>query len=230
MGERTAFRKAKLGSKLTAARDGTTNAMAAGSDEHRCLAAVVGGHLWKGAADATVFESALNGVAAPCKAAGLRALGKGTQSSCTSGAFYEKAACAAAEGLSNNDAPVKSVLIPNAGDGDYTGLYYSYMLYLVAGDRWASGQNPSFYPTVGPPMPDTGSPPQADGSPPVADSPMIMSDAGVPIPMPREAGTEPASSGLSADLLGGCAVGQRPTASLLAALVLGLLLLQRRRR
>lgn len=237
------IRKAKLGSKLGAAQDGAVNAMKAGGEEHKCLAAVVGGHLWNGASSTTTFENGLNSVSAACKAAGLRALGKGTQSSCTSGAYYEKAACAAAEGLRNNDGPVKTVLMANAGDGDssgsYNSLYYAYMLYLVAGDRWSQGQAPSFYPATGAPLPDTGTPPVADQGtvpqgdsgtpPPVPDWPMAMSEAGVPVPVPPEAGTAPLSGG---GLDGGCAVGRETRAAPvpLLLLVLGLLLVRRRAR
>ena len=241
------IRKAKLGSKLGAAQDGAVNAMTAGSEEHKCLAAVVGGHLWNGEASTTTFENALNSVSAACKAAGLRALGKGTQSSCTSGAYYEKAACAAAEGLRNNDGPVKSVLMASAGDGDssgsYNSLYYAYMLYLVAGDRRAKGQQPSFYPAVGAPLPDQGTQPSADqgtqppgdqGSapppgdsttPPVADWPMVMSEGGVPVPAPTEAGTLPGAPVLE----GGCTVVHgEPHLPLLLLLSLPFLLLRRR--
>lgn len=186
------IRKAKLGSLLQYARDGSVYAMQGGSAEHKCLAAVVGGHLWNGASSTTTFENALNNVSAACKAAGLRALGKSsTPAACTSGAYYEKAACAAAEGLRGNDGPVKSVLIPSAGDGDscgaYSCLYYAYMLYLAAGDRWAQGQAPSFYPTVGPsPTQDSGTPP------PPADQgvPPPPKDQGVP-PPPTDQGVPP---------------------------------------
>jgi MYXO-CTERM domain-containing protein len=151
-GAELAARKAKLGSQLTEAQKGAINAMSAGGDEHKCMAAVVGGLLHQGASSTSAFTSALSNVSSNCKAAGLRALGQGSASSCTSGQEYEKAACAAAEGLQGNDTVVKSVLIPNAGDGNtggYDGLYYSYMLYIVTWDRYGQGKYPSFYPKVG---------------------------------------------------------------------------------
>jgi MYXO-CTERM domain-containing protein len=237
-----AIRRAQLGSQLTAARDGAVNAMKAGSNEHKCLAAVVGGHLWKGASSTATFENALDSVSAACKAAGLRALGKGTQSSCNSGAYYERAACAAAEGLSNNDGPVTSVLIPNAGDGDssgsYDSLYYAYMLYLVAHDRYAQGTAPSFYPPVGAPLPDKGTTPvgdqgtgpQPDSGPP-ADLKMIVNEAGVTVPIYPDRGAG-IPAGPSNTLTGGCRHADAPpppATAVVLLLAVGLLLRRRRR-
>jgi hypothetical protein len=246
-GVEVGIRRAALGSDLQLARDAAVAAMQGnGSVQHKCLAAVVGGHLWNGAQSTTPFESALNNVSSQCKAAGLRALGKGSSSSCGSGSDAEKAACAAAEGLRGNDAPVKSVLMANAGDGEtkggYKGLYYAYMLYLVTGDRYAQGKNPSYYPTVGPPpqqdqgttppktdqgttppIPDFGGPPPdgwtpPEGPPPQSDMSVIYTEAG---PVLRSTST----------LEGGCAVGKRRGSPLgLLLVVVGLVLFLRRRR
>lgn len=252
-------RKAKLGSQLDPARNGAVNAMKAGSVDHRCLAAVVGGLLWKGAADTTSFETALNSLSAACKAAGLRALGKGTAATCTSGTYVEKAACAAAEGLAGNDAPVKAVLMPNAGDGESSdpnwgvSLYYSYMLYLVTHDRYAQGKQPTYYPTVGGPTPDQGVVPKQDkGTTPKADGPVAktdgsatqpdkgpppLDDAGKPIPIeasvPAGDHGAPAGDGGAADEGGcGCATATRPASALPVFLLLlvGAGLRLRRRR
>ena len=151
-------RKASLGSNLAAARDGAVNALkGTGSAQHKCLAAVVGGYLWQGVsatAFTTVLQDAANSVPSICQAAGLRALGQGSASSCASGQHYERAACAGAEGLRNNNSPVTSVLLPNAGDGttgvtDYDSLYYSYMLYIVQAHRKATTGTVPFYPDAG---------------------------------------------------------------------------------
>lgn len=246
-------RRVKLGSDLQAAQNGAVNAMKGGGIEHRCMAAVVGGHLWQGAASTTAFETALNALpSAVCKAAGLRALGKGTQSSCGSGTAYEKAACAAAEGLRGNDAVVKSILMAKAGDGDTGGneaLYNAYMLYLVTGDRYASGSSPSYYPQVGP-SPDAGTT-KSDkgvaksdkGGPEPDKGPTPMTDAGNPIvpdqgarPDGVAAGDGPAvtgdgqEQGNTADGGCGCVVAGGRSLPWALALPLAFVLFLRRRR
>jgi MYXO-CTERM domain-containing protein len=157
-GAEVGARKAQLGSSMTEARNAAVNALkGGGSAEHKCLAAVVGGYLWEGVT-ATSFTTELansaNNVSSLCQNAGLRALGQGTSSGCTSGQYYERAACAAAEGLQNNNGPVTSVLMPNAGDGTtgasgYNGLYYAYMLYIVQAHRKATTGYVPFYPDAG---------------------------------------------------------------------------------
>jgi hypothetical protein len=247
-------RKAKLGSQLQAVRDGAVNAMKAGSAQHRCLAAVVGGVLWQGAASTTTFENGLNSLSAACKAAGLRALGKGTAGSCSGlSAYHEQAACAAAEGLQGVDAPVSSILMPNAGDGNSCASsdwhrchYYAYMLYLVTGDRYGQGKTASYYPPVGPtPTPDT-SVPKLDKGGPTADGPKPPPPDYGPHPdgwtppdggaQPgKEAGMPPAGDGSRPDGGGCCALAgpQAPPATsllVLAALGLTALVLRRRRQ
>jgi hypothetical protein len=230
-------RKNKLGSELQAARDGAVNAMKQGSDDHKCLAAVVGGLLWQGAASTTTFENALSTVPAGCKSAGLRALGKGSAATCTSGSYQVMGACAAAEGLAGNDAVVTSVLIPKAGDGEKPGgdwhenNYYAYMLYLATGARYAAGQSPTWYPAVGP-QPD-GSVTKKDGStqPKVDQPPPRYNEAGQLIPGLETVGAEP-SGNRPGD--GGCSMVARPAAAggsllLLALIVLPLLIARRRR-
>ncbi len=175
--------KPKLGSSLQAACDGAINAIqGGGGEEHRCLAAVVGGFLCQGLSSS--IETALNSLPGPCKDAGLRALGQGSQSNCSSGSWYETAVCAAAEGIQGNDGPVQSILMPNAGDGDsdgsYESLFYSYMLYMVTGTRHNQGQHPSYYPNVGAPLPDMG----ASITPPPPPPPPPGQEAGVPPPPP----------------------------------------------
>jgi MYXO-CTERM domain-containing protein len=239
-----AIRKAKLGSNLAGARAGAINALSKSpSNQHKCLAAVVGGHLWKGASSTASFKTGLNSVSSNCKAAGLRALGEGTKSSCTSGQYYEKAACAAAEGLRGNDAPVNSVLKPSAGDGSYSTLYYSYMLYIVTGDRWAQGKAPSYYPAVGPPpvkkdtgvapkqdkgvgpQPDTGPPPQLDGFIPGSDSVKPGLDGAPPA---GDGGVDGPRGDDGCSCRVGGSGGSAPLAALMLALVLGLALFRRR--
>ena len=168
------------------------------------------------------------------------------------GQSYERATCAAAEGLRNNDGPVTSILMSNSGDGSsggYDSLYYAYMLYLVTGDRWAKGQNPSYYPAVtppppppdqGPPPPPPPPPPPGDGPPPPPPPP--IPDFGGPPPdgwKPPEGSIGPTpdqSIGPQAQpksLVGGCSFenGSRPAAApaVLVLLIAGLLLLRRRR-
>jgi MYXO-CTERM domain-containing protein len=155
--------RGKLGSDLGAAQAGAINAMQAGSNEHKCLAAVVGGYLWQGVTASSTLTSALNNVPPNCKAAAERAWGGGTQTDCPnmSGAYEEEAACAAAEGLRGRDGPVNSILKPKAGDSSYESLYYSYMLRIVSAHR----RGPttvgavSFYPDAGAPLITDGGPP-----------------------------------------------------------------------
>lgn len=234
--------KPKLGSTLQAACEGAVNAIQrGGSDEHRCLAAVVGGVLCQGLTSG--IEGALNSLSGPCKDAGLRALGQGSASDCSGGSWYERAACAGAEGLAGNDGPVQSVLMPSAGDGDsdesYESLYFSYMLYMVTGTRYNAGQQPGYYPSVGAPFPDMGNP--------TAPPPPPGKEAGVPPPPPppgQEARVQPADASTptggnstpraSTDQLeGGCSLNSGgpsplgPPVTLL--LLLGVFLLARRR-
>lgn len=230
--------KAKLGSALDAARDGALNAVSkGGSIQHRCLAAVVGGLLWQGAAS-SAFEAALEALpSAGCQAAGLRALGKGSASACTDGEYHEQAACAAAEALQGNDGPVSSVLLPNAGDGaDGSGgswqasLYYSYMLYLATWDRYGKSQQPSWYPQVGPGF-EAGAPAREAGSPAAEAAVPRYSEAGQLIPSdagPGRSGSRPLDGGC------GCGAAARPEPGQALALLLApgalLLLVWRRRR
>jgi MYXO-CTERM domain-containing protein len=174
-GAELAVRKAALGSDLTAAQDGATNALkGAGSGQHKCLAAVVGANLLQGGSTAS-FTAALtaagNAVPAICQAAALRVLGSGVASTCSTGNYWERAACAAAEGLVGNDGPVSSVLMASAGDGDFDKIYYSYMLYIVTGARrgtCSSGPlcgtgTVSYYPDAGGPSADGACGPAPDG-------------------------------------------------------------------
>jgi hypothetical protein len=239
-GVELAVRKAKLGSELQAARDGAANAMRGGSSLHRCVAAVVGGVLWQGAADTSSFENGLSQVPAGCRNAGLRALGKGTAATCSGGAFEEQAACAAGEGLNGNDTLVKSVLMARAGDGDssgdYDSLFFAYMLAIVTGDRVAKGQSASYYPSVGLPSPDRGVPPPPPGDGKVTppgemgagdkgagrnETVVRTSEAGLPL--------QPASG--ATRLEGGCTIlldaAPATEAGTLAMLCLGLILLFR---
>jgi hypothetical protein len=155
-GVEVAIRKSKLGSRMSAARDAAVNAMKGGSPEHQCLAAVVGGHLWNGGPATAALEQALSDLPAGCRAAALRALGRGSAVSCRTGTYYERAACAAGEGLGGNDGVVRHVLMQNAGDGRSSdpqwkeSLYYATMLYLVTGVRYSQGKEPSYY--GGPPL------------------------------------------------------------------------------
>jgi Dictyostelium (slime mold) repeat len=156
-GVEVSVRKSTLGSDLTNARTAVTNALSnSPSNQHRCMAAVVGGYLFQGASSST-FTTALNGSSMPtsCKNAGRRALDGSNSSTCPSSlSHHERAACAAAEGLRNNNTAVTSILMPNAGDGTtgvsgYNGLYYSYMLRVVQGYRKASTGYVPFYPDAG---------------------------------------------------------------------------------
>jgi len=202
-GVELAVRKAKLGSALTAARAGAQNALKGGCSlgnkptQHKCLAAVVGAYLWQGASGTSAFQSAVksaaNCVPKACQDAALRILGVGAKSSCSGlGNYEEEAACAAAEGLRGQDGVVKSILLNKAGDGykpnnarGYSGLFYAYMLQIVASARKAKGSGAiSFYPDAGKPLlvkdlgstpPDKGKPgsdskqPKPDGKAPAAD-------------------------------------------------------------
>jgi len=159
-GVELAVRRSKLGRELPAARDAAVNALkGGGSPEHKCIAAVVGGYLWQGASSASSFIGALrhrgHNVPTICQNVGIRVLTGANASKCTAGRYYERAACAAAEGLRNNDDPVKRVLLPNAGDGKSTrnvdSLYYSYALYLVTAHRKSVVGTASFYPDAGAP-------------------------------------------------------------------------------
>ncbi len=159
-----AERKAKLGSKLGGARSAATNALTRNinAPQHKCLAAVVGAYLWLGAGNTSSFTGALassgNNVPTACQNAAKRILTGAPSSSCTSGSYPERAACAAAEGLRNNDAVVKSVLVARAGDGmmpfngNYESLYYAYMLTIVTAARKAQFGKVSYYPDAGAPL------------------------------------------------------------------------------
>ncbi len=161
-------RKARLGSRLDAARAASITAMTgAHSPDYKCMGAMVGAVLWKGAASTAAYEKALDKVSPKCKAAGLRALGKGTPGTCstsTAGTYDEMTACAGAEGLRGQDDPVKKILMVNAGDGykvdSYSTQFYAYMLYLVTSSRRASGQKTSYYPEVQQ-TPDAGNTPDS---------------------------------------------------------------------
>jgi MYXO-CTERM domain-containing protein len=176
-------RKSKLGSDMAAARAGAVNALSnSPSNSHKCLAAVVGGYLYQGASSST-FTSALTASSMPttCKNAGLRALNGSNASSCSSGQYYERAACAAAEGLRNNDSPVNSVLKANAGDNSYSSLYYSYMLFLVQAHRRGSTGYVPFYPDAGGPLLSDGTaPPPPDQAVPPPDKAVPPPDKAVP--------------------------------------------------
>ncbi len=200
-GVELATRKAKLGSDLAGARDGATNALkGTGSADHKCLAAVVGAYLWLGGTP-TTFTTELavagNSVPASCQAAALRILGSGSAGNCASlSAFYERAACAAAEGIAGNNSPVQTILIPNSGDGasssstDWTmSLYYAYMLAIVSSHRYATAGYVSYFADAGPPTGDGAPPPPADTRPPdtrppdskKADSAQPKVDVGVKV-------------------------------------------------
>ena len=152
--------RGKLGSELTNARNAAVNAIkGGGSAQHRCLAAVVGGYLWQGATSSALI-GALNGLPAACKKAGLRAFDGSNSSSCASGLYYERAACAAAEGLRGNDGPIKGFLKTTAGDGassydgnddssGYKSLYSSYMLFIVTAHWLAKTGKVTYYPDAG---------------------------------------------------------------------------------
>ena len=191
----------KLGSKLQDARDAAVNALKGrGSAMHKCMAAVVGGHLWEGASNTAPFTSALtsagNSVPNACQAAANRLLGTSTGSTCSSlpsSAHEERAACAAAEGIKGNDGPVASILVKYAGDGydphggDYKSLFYAYMLYMVTEHRRATVGNISYYPDAGAallvtpdtmPWPDTR--PWPDQKIPPRDQKVIPPDQKIP--------------------------------------------------
>jgi len=252
-------RKAKLGSDLSAAQSAAVNALqGAGSAQHKCLAAVVGGHLWQGAGDISAFKSALqssgNSVPTACQTAGLRAAGdNSTAQSCPSSPWEVAAACAAGEGLRNNDGPVTSILMPNSGDGESSAssqseksLFYAYMLYLVQGARRAAGGVVPFYPDAGapigttpppadtappPPKQDTKPPPGMEPQPPKLDTvPPPGVEAG---PSPWQEGGPPNNQSPGSKLMGGCAmdpgVGPRgPAIAILALLALVAALARRR--
>lgn len=160
-------RRAQLGSHLAAAQAGATNALkgAGASSQHKCMAAVVGAHLLKGSGSTAAFlselQNASNAVPQNCQNAALRILNGTPASTCaaiSTSAYFEKAACAAAEGLSGNDAVVKAILMDRAGDGaqpyggDYQSLYYAYMLYIVTSARKAQYGSVSYYPDAGAPF------------------------------------------------------------------------------
>jgi Dictyostelium (slime mold) repeat len=164
-GAELAVRKSVLGSQLAAARAAAVNSMkVGGSNSFKCMGAIVGGYLYQGASSATAFTAALqstaNAVPLACRQAGLRVLnGSNPKTSCSSGQFYERAACAAAEGIrASNDSLVNSVLKPNALDNcapscsfttEGPGLFYAYMLYIVSNHRRSTVGYVSFYPDAG---------------------------------------------------------------------------------
>ncbi len=223
--------RALLGSQLAAARLGVTNALrGVGSNEHKCLAAVVGAYLFKGASDTSKFTTALNDAAnsvpSLCKQAGARVLGSGGALSCSSGTTPERLACAAAEGLSGNDAPVKSILMAGAGDGyqpsgsGYTGLYTAYFLRVVAAHRQHTVGGISFYPDAGAPLikadirPDQTRPrdtagPAAAAAGPAADKGGPAADKGGPAAdtgsAAQDQGRKKRDKGASGDASGGTA-------------------------
>jgi hypothetical protein len=231
-----ASRKSKLGSELNAAREAAVNALKGGGEEFKCLSAIIGAILWEGAADTSPFETALGQASAICKAAGLRALGKGEAGTCTAGTYFEQATCAAAEGLRKNDAPVQSILIPNSGDGKSTqdkgdlwqkSHFYAYMLFLVTNNHYAHGEHPGYYPNVGGLVfPDAGSTSEDTGA--------VQGDRGQSkvdgqIVPPKKDGSTSSSGGDS-----GCAIAQAslpaPSPWVLFGLALGFALIIFRRR
>jgi hypothetical protein len=219
-----ALRKAKLGNQLAATKAAALNALtSATSEAYKCLSAVVGGMLWRKESDTATLKSALKQAPAACQAAALRLLGQGqAPADCSVGPYYERATCAAAEGLLGDDGPVKKILMPNAGDGSavlaYSTQYFSYMLYLVTHDRYASGQQPSFYPAV------------ASGVDQAIASDAAAPDAAV------DGSVDTTPPAVIVDQGGGCTLlGRRPApyaAGLLLVplLLLGLHVLRRRRR
>ena len=204
--------RAKLGSNLTAARAAAISSLkGGGSQQHKCIAAVVGGYLWQGAASTSSFTSALNsgGVPGTCGKAGLRVLNGSNPSSCGPGTYHERAACAAAEGIRGNDGPVKSVLVPNAGDGGvgwggngYQPLFYAYMLYMVTAHRAAKTGKVTYYPDAGKPTGPTPDlkPPQPDSMPPQPDAPPPPRDLRPPrdVYQPGQEGTAPTADSAAA--------------------------------
>jgi hypothetical protein len=204
-GVEAAVRKTLLGSDLTAARDAAVNALLGtppgspipdGDDpidqrfQHKCLAAVIGGYLWQGAPSTSTFTAALaaaaNAVPTRCQQAGLRALNGTAQpdcpgaACCSSGEYWERAACAAAEGLQGNNGPVTAILMAYASDGNahgsapakYQGLYYSYMLAIATAQRKASGTL-NYYPDAGSPLLGDGAPPSPDTKPAADTKPAV---------------------------------------------------------
>ncbi len=168
-GVELAARKTKLGSALAPARAGATHALKGGCSlwskptQHKCLAAVVGAHLWQGAASSKSFTDALksagNCVPKACQDAAMRVLTGTPKSSCAGlNSYEEEGACAAAEGLRNNDAPVKNILLAKAGDGStpsgggYGSLFYAYMLRIVTAARVAQAGKITYYPDAGAPL------------------------------------------------------------------------------
>lgn len=229
-GVELAVRKGALGSELQAARDAAINAMKAGSDQHKCLAAVVGGYLWRDATSKAPFTAALSTISTNCQNAAKRIVDGGAALSCASGwPHHERAACAAAEGLRDNDGPVTSILVANAGDGQapspvdgYDGHYYAYMLRIVAAHREATTGTIPFYPDAGrptidggvmPPNPDQGVPASDHGSSPPADTGTTANTDG---------GTVKSASG-------GCQVVAKGHGASWLLLLCGLALLRRRR-
>ena len=182
-------RKAKLGSHMGAARLGALNALKGNFNAypHKCLAAVVGAYLYQGSGATSPFTTALkdsgNSVPSACQNAGLRILNQSPAANCASGQYWERAACAAAEGLRNNDAVVKSVLMDRAGDGykpyggNYESLYYAYMLSIVTAARKAQFGNVSYYPDAGGPLTST-----PDKSVPTPDQKIVQPDQKVVSP------------------------------------------------
>ena len=196
-------RKSKLGSNLSAARAGATNALKGGCSlytkpyQHKCVAAVVGAYLWLGAGSTSSFTTALksggNCVPKGCQDAAMRILTSSPTSTCTGSSYsdyWTRAACAAAEGLRNNNGVVKSILIDRAGDGaqpyggNYGSLYYSYMLYLVTAARQAQYGKVSYYPDAGAPLSTTPdkSVPKPDKAVPKPDKKVVTPDKAVPKP------------------------------------------------
>ncbi len=227
--------RGKLGSELTNARNAAINAIkGGGSAWHRCLAAVVGGYLHQGASG-SALTGALNSVPAACKKAGLRAFNGSNPSSCSSGQFYERAACAAAEGLRGNDGPVKGYLKTNAGDGassfdgsddssGYRSLFISYMLYIVTAHRMAKSGKVTYYPDAGAPTTakkDTGGTKKDTGGTKKDSKPAPGQEAGAP---QADAGVATGEDD------GGCAVATPLRGRGLAALALLALLALARRR
>ncbi len=242
-GVELAVRKAKLGSLLAAARAGAENALKGGCGlvrqptEHKCLAAVVGAHLLQGGGSSASFTATIkasaNCVPKACQDAALRILTGAPKSTCSGLSSYEEeAACAAAEGLRGNDAPVKSILLPKSGDGyqpsaarGYGGLFYSYMLHIVTAARMASQGKVSYYPDAGAPLLGGGADAGAKGDGPgqTGDGPTAGKDSALP-------GAD--SGGTKGDGDDGCSCGVgggRGGAGATALLLLLGLLLARRR-
>ena len=188
-GSELAIRKSRLNQgDLDFARAAAVNALKPGngsntlkgSAPHKCMAAVAGAHLWVGASSTDPFTTALNdannAVPPACRSAGMHVLtGAALTGDCPGTQPHTQAACAAAQGLRGNDGPVRSVLMPGATDGEsngYNGLYFAYMLSLVAGVRQAASGGVSFYPDSGGTAPrDSGvTPPRDSGVTPPRDT------------------------------------------------------------